>query len=72
MPTYQVPGYEGICRECFEPIKNGEGIRLREGGLLFHAKCVDRNPDGHYITQERRMSGARKIPETPPSWSNPA
>ena len=52
MSSYRVPGYEGICRECFWPVSTGEGIRLREGGLLFHKKCVDEYPDGFYIRQE--------------------
>ena len=51
-----VPGYEGICRECLHPVKHGEGYRLREGGYLFHLRCVDQRPNGYYIRLERRRA----------------
>lgn len=50
-----IEGYEGICRECFCPVSDGEGTRLRDGGMLFHKKCVDNPPNsGYYIKLERR------------------
>ena len=52
----QIPGYEGICRECFCPVLNGLGTRLHEGGLLFHAECIEAHPDGYYIEQERQLA----------------
>lgn len=58
-----IPGYEGICRDCFEPVKNGEGYRFYDGGRLFHKKCVEKYPDGLYIRSERRR--AQKLQPQP-------
>ena len=55
-----IPGYEGICRECFCPIKTGEGFRFRDKGLLFHTRCVDEHPNGYYIKLERRRVNRSK------------
>jgi hypothetical protein len=51
-----IPGNEGICRECFCPVEAGEGTRIREGGLLFHRKCIADHPDGYNIRKELRMA----------------
>ena len=51
--NYSVPDDEGICWACFEPISDGVGIRLYEGGLPFHAQCLA-NPSGkgYYVRLE--------------------
>lgn len=52
----QIPGYSGICRCCFNPIKSGEETRLREDGLLFHRQCVESHPGNYYVKLERRRA----------------
>ena len=54
MSENMIPGYEGICSECFEPVKIGEDMRFREGGRTFHRRCVEKPPNnGYYIDLER-------------------
>lgn len=45
--------YLGVCRVCFEPVKEGSEITIREGGWPFHSKCVEANPNSYYLALER-------------------
>ena len=56
MSGYSVPGYVGICADCFCPIATGEGVTLREGGRHFHKQCVEDNPAGYYVKLEKRRA----------------
>lgn len=57
---HSIPGYSGICRCCFQPIRCGEETQLRPGGLLFHRRCVDNNPGSHYVALERRRAARQE------------
>jgi hypothetical protein len=56
----QVPGYVGICADCFWPIKEGELYQFRDGGRNFHKKCADENPCGYYAKLEKRLAARKK------------
>jgi hypothetical protein len=56
----RIPGYEGICAECFWPVETGKGYRFLEKGRLFHIKCVDAHPNGYYVKLERRRAKRAK------------
>ena len=60
---HSIPGYSGICRCCFSPIRCGEEMRLRLGGLLFHRRCVENNLGSHYVVLEYRRAARRKRKE---------
>ena len=53
----KVPGYAGICVACFEPVKEGELFRFREGGRNFHKDCAKEMPDSHYVKLETKLKG---------------
>lgn len=49
----KIDKYLGVCRVCFEPVKEGSEITVREGGWPFHSKCVEANPNSYYLALER-------------------
>jgi len=49
----KIEGYVGICRVCFEPIKEGSEIQFREKGSFFHRLCAEKNPNSYYLALER-------------------
>lgn len=49
----KIDGYIGICRVCFEPVKEGTEITVREGGLPFHKYCSENKPNSYYLALER-------------------
>jgi len=59
----KIEGYSGICRQCFCPIKIGDEMQLRPGGPLFHRKCVQEHPDGHYVKLELRKAARQRQKE---------
>lgn len=49
----QVEGYIGICGACFEPIREGEGAKVRPKGNYYHKSCIEDNPNSYYLALER-------------------
>jgi hypothetical protein len=49
-------GYEGICCVCFEPVREGDGVKFRESGRVFHKSCSKK--DSYYVKLEKRLSGS--------------
>jgi len=49
----QMEGYCGICRICFEPVKNEDGVTVGEGKKYYHKKCTEEKPNSYYYALER-------------------
>lgn len=43
----KIEGYVGICRICFEPIKEGEEMICSDKGYYFHCHCVEINTNSN-------------------------
>ena len=54
--SIKVDSYEGICRQCFKPVKNGTGQRFRDEGMLFHSSCIENHPNGYWIKIEAEIA----------------
>jgi len=52
----KITDYCGICRICFEPVKNGSEYRVQPAGMTFHAKCAEEKPFSHYLRLEQRRA----------------
>lgn len=51
----QPSGYVGMCSHCMQPVHEGQELYIRQGGKLFHSVCVENNPWGKYILEEKRL-----------------
>jgi hypothetical protein len=57
----KIEGYSGICRICFEPVKDGSEYRVHPAGMTFHTKCAEEKPNSYYLRLEQRRAKREKV-----------